>query len=431
MMLFGPAARDAANPQSNPARLVNCYREPGQKTLLRPVAGLVQYDDTGSVIAGDMLDMDGTIYAIFGQTLYKIPGETVATVATGEQILSRNADALTMVSGGRYFVWNDGALTEPEGLFTAYGSVAYLAGRTILTEQDGTRFQWSDIAAPETFNGLNFATAEQRSDKLVRAMTVNGVLMMFGERSTELWSVTGQGGAAAFGLLPGAVVDIGIRARKLAVEVGGGAFVVGDDGIVYLAAGTQWQPISIPAVNAAIRDGSPQRCIFWEDSGHKFAAITFTDRPAWVYDLATQEWFERAEGRGDPWTIAMTCPMGQGWLFGALDGKVYRAVQGVSDMGGTLYHEATSGLIEQDGAFFGVNQVEFGGTFGFQTAVATIQLETSRDGATWSRQGSVDLGQDGDFMRRAVFRRLGRSRKRAFRVVWTGDFALYAEVNLA
>jgi hypothetical protein len=100
-------------------------------------------------------------------------------------------------------------------------------------------------------------------------------------------------------------------------------------------------------------------------------------------------------------------------------------------MGETLYHEATSGLIEQDGAFFGINQIEFGGTFGFQTSVATVQLEVSRDGATWSRQGSVDLGQDGDFMRRAVFRRLGRSRKRAFRVVWTGEFSLYADANVS
>ena len=118
-------------------------------------------------------------------------------------------------------------------------------------------------------------------------------------------------------------------------------------------------------------------------------------------------------------------------MFGAVDGKVYEPVTGGADMGGTLYHEATSGLIEQDGAFFGINQIEFGGTFGFQTSVATLQLETSRDGATWSRQGSVDLGQDGDFMRRAVFRRLGRSRKRAFRVVWVGDFAMYAEANVA
>ena len=430
MMIFGPAGRDATNPQANPARLVNCYREPGVRTVLRAVPGLVEYDDTGSILAGDMIDFYGVPYAIFGETLYRIPGETLATVARGEQHLSRNGAALTIVSGGRYFVWADGALTEPEGIFDGYGSVTYLNGRTIVTELDGNRFEWSDIDAPETLNGLNFATAEQRPDKLLRAMTIGGSLMLFGEKSTEIWAATGAGGAGAFSLLPGAVVDIGIMARKLVVDVGGGAMIVGDDGIAYLAAGTQWQPISIPAVNVAIRDGSPSRCLFWEDLGHKFAAIIFADRPAWVYDLATQEWFERAEGRDERWTVSMACQRGTDWLFGATDGKVYRAGNS-TDMGGTMYHEATSGLIEQGGAFFNINQVEFGASYGFQPEVATIQLETSRDGATWSRQGSVDLGQDGDFARRAVFRRIGRARKRAFRVVWTGGMSLYADANVS
>jgi hypothetical protein len=425
MMIFGPSARDATAPQANPARLVNCFREPGQRTLLRAIEGLSVYANTGSTLAGDMMDFDGDTYAIFGETLFKLPGETVAALAPGEQYLARNATALTIVSGGRYFVWDGGALTEPTGIFAGYGSVTYLAGRTILSEADGNRFEWSDIAAPETLNGLNFASAEQRDDKLLRVMTINGQLMAFGERSTEIWSATGSGGAAAFALLPGAVVDIGLKARKLAVDVGGGAFIVGDDNIAYLAASTQWQPVSIPAVNVALRDGNPQRCLYWESLGHKFAAITFLDRPAWVYDLATTEWFERAIGRGDPWSIAMSCPRGGSWLFGATNGKVYEPGS-VTDMGKTLYHEATSALIEQ-GDYFTVNEIEFGASYGFQTDVATMELETSRDGATWSRQGSVDLGQDGDFMRRAVFRRIGTSRKRAFRVSWTGDMSLYAD----
>lgn len=431
MMIFGPAARDATSPQANPSRLINCFREPGQRTLLRAVEGLVEYGDTGSVLVGDMMDLDGVTYAIAGQTLYRLPNEAVATLSLGEQFLGRNGAAITAVSGGRYYVWANGGLTEPVGIFTSYGSVTYLNGRTILSEGVGNRFEWSDIAAPETLNGLNFATAEQRDDNLLRVMAINGVIMAFGERSTEIWAATGAGGSGAFSLLPGAVVDIGIKARKLVADIGGAAFIVGNDGVAYLAASTQWQPVSIPAVNVAIRDGNPQNCVFWEYLGHKFAAITFQDRPAWVYDLATKEWFERAEGQEGRWTIAAACRRGQSFLFGAVSGKVYQGGTGGQDMGGTMYHEATSGLIEQDGAFFNINQIEFGASYGFQPEAATLLLEASRDGATWSRQGSVDLGQDGDFARRAVFRRIGRSRKRAFRVSWTGNMSLYADANVA
>jgi hypothetical protein len=419
MMLFGPSAYDAETPQANPARLLNCYREPGQRTLIRPAQGLSVWTDTGNVLAGDMMTIDGTPYAIFGDELLSLPGLTLATLATGEQFLSRNGSAVTAVSGGRYFVW-DGSLEEPGGLFGSYGSVTYLAGRTVITEGNGNRFQWSDIDAPTTLNGLNFASAEQRDDKLLRAMAVSGVLMLFGEQSTEIWAVTGQAGAAAFQLLPGAVVDIGLKARKLAVDVGGAVFLVGDDGIAYLAASTQWQPVSIPAVHTALLEGTPRACVYWEDRGHKFAAIVFQDRPAWVYDLATKEWWERADG--DRWNVEATSRYGDGWLFGGIDGKVYQP-------GGDVIATATSGLIEQDG-YFTINEVEFGISHGFQTAVASLLLETSRDGATWSRVASVDLGQDGDFQRRAVFRRIGRSRKRAFRATWGGGIALYADAKV-
>lgn len=424
-MLFGPAARDDTAPQANPARLINCYREPGQRTLIRAIDGLGVYSNTGKVLAGDMLDVDGDTYAIFGDTLFRVPGENLATVASGEQHLSRNGAAVTIVSGGRYFVWANEALSEPTGIFDSYGSVTYLAGRTILSEGDGNRFEWSDIGTPETLNGLNFASAEQRDDKLVRVMAVNGVIMCFGEKSTEIWAATGAGGAGAFALLPGAVVDTGLKARKLAVDVGGATFMVGDDGIAYLAASTQWVPVSIPAVNVAIRDSDPQRCVYWESLGHKFAAITFRDRPAWVYDLATQEWWERANGRDGRWNVGMSCPKGQSWLFGATDGKVYE-VKGTTDMGSTMYHEATSGLIDQ-GGFVTINEIEFGASYGFQTFNVQLRMETSRDGVTWSRAGSVDLGYDGDFMRRAVFRRIGRSRKRAFRLQWNSDLSIYAD----
>lgn len=446
MEVFGPSAADQSNPQANPARLLNMFREPvpvatqwgKPRHLLRQVQGLKQWADSGEIFARDLINMDGVLHGAFGNHLYRFGADgtpaQLAPLRAGPTYLARNAERITIASDGHYFVWSGTFLSEPApGAFDRFGSVSYLAGRTILTELDGNRFQWSDIDDPSTLNGLNFASAEQRDDKLLRGLAVSGVLMLFGERSTEIWSATGLGGASAFGLLPGAVVDTGIKAPALAVAIGGGVFCIGSDGIAYIAAGTQWQAVSTPAVNTAIAGSDPKRCLYWEYRGHKFAAVTFGSCPAWVYDLTTQEWHERAQGQG-PWQAAVAVPYGSGFAFGATDGKVYTPVLDGTDAGGTLYRQATSGLLDNGGGYFTIDECEFGASYGFQqmNQSAALQLEVSRDGVTWGRSESVDLGFDGDFMKRAVFRRLGTSRKFAMRLTLSDpcDFSVYSDANV-
>ena len=435
--IFGPTARDQDNPAVNPSRLVNLFREPVvaggvSSYILRSVLGMKQRSASPELFCRDMIDMDGVIHAVVGSGLYRFGDTTtkLGTLNAEPATIARNGDLVTVVSGSQYFVWDGAALTSYTGALTEFGSVTYLAGRTVLSEYDGTKFQWSDVADPKTLPGLNFASCEQRDDKLLRVMAVNGSLMCFGERSTEIWAATGSGGADAFALIPGAVLDTGIKSRALVCPINGGAFLVGSDGVAYVAAGTSWEPVSIPGVNAAIDGSDPQRCIYWEHSGHKFAAITFRGRPAWVFDLATKEWFERSF-EGD-WPIGCACSFGGDYMFGGDDGAIYGPILDGTDFGKPMIRQATSGLLYDAGQWRTLNQIEFNASFGAQAIEAHLMLEISPDGVRWTEPRVVSVGKAGDYRKRAIFRRLGTYRKWAFRLSLADacDFAIYSDANL-
>lgn len=426
----GAGARDTSSLASNPSRLFNCWCEKIEdggraRRLLRAAPGMVSYAAADDVFALDMFDLDGTLYAPVGDTLYKIESGTataLGTIVFGDGNLSRNYDDLTITSGGNYYVWDGTTLAEPTpGAFSEFGSVEFLAGRTILTEKAGNKIQWSEIADPTDLDGLNVASAESRSDAIIRGMVSGGTLYVLGEKSTEVWAATGNGGADAFALIPGMVQDIGLSAFGLACKVGGGLFIVGNDGIVYLVAGTEFTPISIAPVSTAIKDGQPKTCLYWEDRGHKFAAITFRDRPAWVYTFTTGEWWERGEGTDYlPWRATVSAKSGNDWYVGADDGGFYR-LGGLEDAGEVMLREATSLPVYNDGQFFTVAEFEAFASGGFVDA--SLMLSVAKDGR-FGLGRRVTLSSVGNMGNRALFRGLGRAREFVFRLGVTDPVAI-------
>ena len=435
--------RDTSSPASNTSRLINLYREPvgdGGKTkyIMRAVMGMEPREELGGVFTRDMFAYDGSVITIVAGSAYKVDPVGFITIGpvdaglTGN--ISRNGKIVTIVSGGKYYAWDPDtlALTEPAaGPITDLASVDFLAGRTILGEAGGNRFCWSDIADPYTLNGLNFASAEQRDDNLVRLMVSNGMITLFGEKSTELWAPTGAGGAAAFALLGGSVIDRGLKDFALACRVEGGIFLVANDGIAYVVGGNAWQAVSSPAVNTAIKEGDPASCLTWSDRGHKFAAIIFRDRPAWVYDFATTEWHERAEGQGGAWTVRASAEMAGSWIVGAENGSVYTLTNAPQDLGGPLWRQATSFPVFNGGNWFTVAAAELFLGNGYQAGAANIMLEVGR-GETFSGAQIKPIGGAGDFGKRAKFYGLGRHQTMAARLTITDpyDIPLYSDAEV-
>lgn len=431
----GQSARDSDNRAAGSARLINCYREPVvdqgvTQHIIKPVLGLDPFAVLGGVFVRAMSVMDGDLFAVIGDELIQIntdgSGTVLDTVNTGPATMAGNNSVLGIVSGGDYFAWDGATLTEPTpGAFSSFGAVEYFGNYTVLTELDGRRFQWSDIADATDLPGTNFSTADGRDDNLVRPMRINGQLFLFKEESHEVWYLTGGSGAEAFERVVGGVYDLGLAGPDLIARFPDGAFMVASDGKAYIVAGPRsLQPVSTPPVETAIKDCDPVRCFYYEDEGHMMCQIVFRDCPAWCFDIATGEWHERAEGFDlGPWTATASAKWRDRWYVGNESGTISLMERRTDDNGVDLIKEATSTTAYFDGARPVIQEVEVFPKQGFTSG--SVGLAISRDnGITWSAEKVRSLSPIGAYANRMVWRRQGQARQFTARLRWTDDVAI-------
>lgn len=431
--------RDDSSIASHSARLVNFYAEPVAQggrasAILRPAFGAVQHADLSGVFVRAMDEYDGYVYSVQPGAMYRtdaLGAVRIATVANGDTAdLSRNIGAVTACIGGNYYVWDTATTTissPSTGPVTGVAWVEYLAGRTIIGEVGTGKFAWSDIADPATFDGLNFATAEAREDAIIRGMVNGNNLYLFGGKTTEIWYPAGSG-AGAFAST-GSVIDRGLKAFGLACVADGSLFFVGEDNVAYLMVGNQAAPVSDAKVTAALIGSEARACLYWEERGHKFCAITFADRPAWVFDMATRDWWERAEGPGLlPWRAMSSARLNDVWYIGGTDGRIYTLQDVATDAGQEHYREATSFNLGDGGSWFTIAEAEVMTGAGFETA--TMQMQVG-NGVTFGRPQMMALPAVGDFDGQTVFRMLGRHKRAVLRLSMTGAAVpVYADMRV-
>ena len=433
---FGVSARDSDNIAVNPSRLVNLYREPiagiGGATL-KSVLATVDFAPMDIAFGQAVKSVIGRMYAIADGSAYSV-GDDGSVFRLGDlggnnATISGNNGNVTFVCGGVYGVWDGISFTRPSsGAFSVFGGHDYIGNYTVLTEANGARFQWSNLADAKTLNGLNFSTADGRDDRCIRPIALNGALYIFKQTSFEVWYLTGGAGAEAFERQSGGVVDVGLRAHDLICKIPQGAFFVGSDGRASILSG-QVKPVSIPAVETSIRDEGPLSCFTYEDEGHTFCGISFQDRPSWIYDVSTGEWHERASGIGNgPWpTIDSTKHNGAWYVMQNAKG-IFKLTTANSDSDSPLVREATSMTLYQDGQRFVVSLLELFPRQGFSEN--GLELLISRDGGiTWGEPKPLAIGPIGKYGQTVRKRALGQFRQITAKVRFSENapFSMMAE----
>jgi hypothetical protein len=316
-----------------------------------------------------------------------------------------------IVCGGRYFVYDGTTIERPDPVdapFDGFGSGIYLNGFVVLTEQDGSRFLWTDLADAKNFEGLNFATAESNDKPILQAMEVAGRLWLMKSDIIEVWAQVGSG-ANAFTRVTGGLIEIGLKDQGLATTFTGGLFWIGADNIVYLSDGQNApQPISPPAVNTAVEQGAPSHVFYYEDEGHKFCVIRFNDRPAWVYDIVTGEWHERASGEDGAWEVTAIGRFAGTWYAGDTRGKLSKLTRNNVDGSESLIRTAVSSTLYMDGAFFTVPRMEITGRVGVGASEETEEARFLHctDGRVFEEQDAPDPAPSG-----AVWREVTRYKR--------------------
>lgn len=424
--LVTQSEQDADNRSTNTQRMINCYVEPvGNEMVIKSVLGMDLFASVTGVFARAVAEIGDRIYLVQGGTLYGVsPDGTTLTLGSvtdsAETTISGNDGNVTIAAGGNYYVWNGSTLTQPAaGAFSDFGSVAYLGSLTVLTERNGNRVQWSDVFDPTTLNGLSFATADAFDDKILRAMTVGGSLFIFKETSIEQWY---QNGADLAPVASGAI-EYGLKAYGLLAKVPNRAFFVSSENKVMIMAAGGATPISNRAVETAISQSTPTNCFFYQDEGHDFCVVRFSDRPAWVYDIVTGRWHERAEGDTfDAWSAVGSVKLLGNWYVATEIAGIYRLTRSNEDASAPLIRQVTTPTLRNEGGRFKIGRFEVDGRVGFSSLGrdASLMLEMSRDGGnTWTAPKVRSMGGQGNYDQRMVWRALGQYREATARLSWT------------
>jgi len=326
------------------------------------------------------------------------------------------------------------------GFIDGYGVVNRVPGGM---PDRGRQFNISALNDFTWWDELMFGVKEGRADYINSVLCDHEELILFGTESTEIWQNTGAA-EFPFQRIPGAFIQDGSVAIYAPCSVGPSFCWLGGgaDGQTraYMSQGLQPVRISTHAQEWAwnapdfsVRDAVSYSYV---NAGHLHWVINFWEQEkTWVYDFNTQLWHER--GR---WNQSGTNFLRyQAWyhVFIPEWGDGGKHIVGNYETG-NLY-EMSSNLYDDDGlamqcqrAFphlINENQYHYDhrlevlvemGALNAGDPIPILGLDWSDDhGHTWT---TAQLGRlmamagSGDYLKRGVFRRLGKSRDRVYRV---------------
>ncbi|WP_180155241.1 packaged DNA stabilization protein [Acinetobacter sp. YH12045] len=332
---------------------------------------------------------------------------------------------------------DDGSTEDGNGFFGA-STVTFLDARFIWTVPNTGQIQWSGLLTHET-DALSYATAESRSDNLIRVIANNGMLWLIGEKTTEVWISTGDKDAP-FVRQSGAYMPTGCIAKDSIVEFGSSLIWLSQTDFganqVVMTQGYQTVRISNHALESALaRYESTEDAYAWsyQREGHAFYVISFpTDRKTWCYDASTQMWHERSwyntdNSNHEHHRAYCHCYFKGQHLVGDREFPyIYKLdADAETDNGAVIIRERTTPCVSPQGSRLIFDEVELICQVGQDNNTKpTVMLDWSDDrGKTWSNDRITEIANDigaiGEYEKRVIFRRLGQSFGRVFRVRMT------------
>lgn len=385
------------------------------------------------------------LFAVAGNKLYRISSAWAETglgslnTSTGPVSIADNGTHVVVVDGTYGYVWTIGSssfaqITDPD--FPGADQVTFLDGYFIFNKINSQQFVISGLN-DVTFDALDIASAEGSPDKLVGEIVANQNLYLFGTQSTEVFYNSGDADFP-FARIQGAVMDQGCAAAFSIAKIGGAVYWLGGDGtgsgIIYRAQGYQAQRISTPAIESVIRaidttDLASARAWTYQQGGHQFYCLNIPGAEAtWCFDASTNLWHERCyldlwsleRHRADCHAVAY----GENVVGDYENGKIYALDPDTyTDDGTAIVRERTAPHVSKNLARvfhtkFQLDMETGVGTSGTGQGVdPQVMLQWSDDGGhSWSSERWTDAGGIGLRRTRVIWRRLGSSRDRVYKI---------------
>lgn len=375
-----------------------------------------------------------------------------------------------------------------DGAFTGGVVVDVNDNYFIYNRPNSQQFAISGILSPIT-QALSFGSKFTSPDNLVSLIASNGQLYLLGEKSSEVWQDQGTF-PLAYQRIPGSSTQQGIAAPFSVARVGNAFAYVsqnirGLNQIVFMNGYTP-QQISTHAVENSLLDQYTADAIAYtyQLEGHEVYVVSFpTIDITWAYDFTTQLWHKWLwvdsnnvyhRHRSNCAAVFQGVVIVGDWQNGnlyQLDQSNYtdngseirrlrRAPHLLTDLQRQYFDElqiqfqpgvGQIGFSRDRNTYLGnpytiplntpltlqLNQEYVLGNAGQITASDTLRKPqamlrwSNNGGSTWSKEYWQEIGQQGQYSHRAIWRRLGWSRDKIFEVVVTDPVkAVIVSANL-
>lgn len=442
-------------------RAVNLFPEKVESGHSKNLTGYITVGTPGLKLLGTLPDSpgrglfpgDNRLFAAAGSHVYEMDIRTGAVLksasigfaTTPVDMFANTSDQsnqIFIVSGTQGYIW-DGANITP---VVAAVRGAFLNGYFIAQQPDSNRFNISSINQGLTWDAADYATKEGAPDRLVAMVADHELLWLFGRGTTEVWYDAGAAPPAfPFSRYQAAFVEQGCWASWSVVKLDNSMFWLGGDargaGVVWRAVGFSPARVSNHALEYAIKTYAEKFTIAdaigygYQEDGHSFYVLHFPSADkTWAFDVATGMWHER-----ESWDLVHGIPHATFGRFHAYtaerhfvqdyrNGKVYTASTSYyDDAGNPIRRLRSAPHISNELKRMRHKRLQLDMQVGGASALVDAQgqprapqmmMQFSDDGGfTWKNERWASAGKPGDYKARVIWRRLGASRDRCYRVI--------------
>lgn len=420
-------------------RLVNYYYEPppeGGKSpeMLIGTPGLPLFLDLGSDRIWGMYGFGSYLYVVSGNNAYAIDQfggannlGSIGTVSDVVLITDNGTNVIITKEEGDSWLATPTTLAQiTDAQYQSASSCAVLNFYAVFTKLNSSQFFISALNDASSYDALDFATAEQNPDNLVRVITTDGELWFFGQKTIEIWRPKDSG--FPFRNLENSTIQRGCAAKRAVAQEDNTVFWLGDDRIIYRADGYRPKRISTHAIEKLIEDMttiSDAEAFVYTQEGHKFLVVTFpTELVTICYDIATGYWHQRQSFNKGRWRATGHAFIFDKNLVGDFEtGKIYELdLDYYTENGDTIEGVCTLPVVFNDDKriIHSSLKVDFDGGFGLLTGQGEsprVMMRFSDDGGNqWSNERQTTMGKRGKYQTRSIFRRCGQSRQRVYEI---------------
>lgn len=408
------------------------------------IPGMVDFATAGTGPVRGFTTMGGMLYAVSGNSFYSIAANgSITQIGSGiisgfrPVSMAENGTQIVIVNGTAGYIYNGLTLSQiTDANFHPAFTVTFFDDYFVFDRTGTNQFFISGILDGNSYNGLDFASAESSAKNIVGITQNLQLLYIFSEDHYEIWYNAGTADFP-FQRYTGGVIWRGCAAPLSIIKQDQVIFFLGNDGVFYLIQGNIPIRVSTHAIELIIAqegDLSHVHCSTETLEGHKFIHMTLPNtNHTLTFDTTTKLWHERESWNEQGFSLKrwrQNCAIdafGKTFYGDFFDGEVsYRDWNVYTERGNIIPFLAHSIIYHKDKQRIFCSRLELDMETGVgltdgQGSDPQVMLRYSKDGGkTWSLlQPWRSLGKIGEFLVRLRWLRLGVAYQWCFEISCT------------